>query len=219
MTDTPIAIPADVDTLLLDLDGTLLDLAFDNHFWGEVVPACYGHKHGMTLLQAQEAIRPLMASVEHTLPWYCLDHWARTLDLDLSTLKMEHAGRINWLPGAREFLLRQRAAGRRLVLATNSHPETLRIKDKETGVTGYLDAAFSSHGFGAPKEDARFWEAFRAAENFDPARTAFVDDSVIVLRAAQAAGIAHLIAVSRPDTTLPARPRSEFPTVAAVADL
>ena len=144
------AIPAHVDTLLLDLDGTLLDLAFDNHFWMEIVPATYGRKHGLSTQQALATIRPLMASVEHTLPWYCLDHWARTLDLDLYTLKVEHAGRIGWLPGARDFLVRQRAAGRRLVLATNSHPETLRIKDGQTGVTGYLDAAYSSHRFGAP---------------------------------------------------------------------
>lgn len=213
------AIPATVDTLLLDLDGTLLDLAFDNHFWMEIVPATYGRKHGMSVQQALDAIRPLMTSVEHTLPWYCLDHWARTLELDLSTLKLEHAGRICWLPGARDFLLRQRAAGRRLVLATNSHPETLRIKDAQTGVTGYLDAAYSSHVFGAPKEDARFWAAFRQEVEFDPARTAFIDDSIIVLRAAQAAGVQHLIAVSRPDSSQPPRPQSEFATVAAVAEL
>lgn len=213
------AIPAIVDTLLLDLDGTLLDLAFDNHFWMEIVPATYGRKYGLSTQQALDTIRPLMASVEHTLPWYCLDHWARTLDLDLSTLKLEHAGRIGWLPGARDFLLRQRAAGRRLVLATNSHPETLRIKDEQTGVTSYLDAAYSSHRFGAPKEDPRFWAAFRQEVAFDPARTAFIDDNIIVLRAAQTAGVAHLIAVNHPDSSQPPRPLSEFPTVAAVAEL
>ena len=26
-----------LDTILLDMDGTLLDLEFDNHFWGTVV--------------------------------------------------------------------------------------------------------------------------------------------------------------------------------------
>ncbi|MEP7314143.1 MAG: GMP/IMP nucleotidase [Pseudomonadota bacterium] len=212
-------LPASVDTLLLDLDGTLLDLAFDNHFWMQVVPATYGRKHGLSVQQALDTIRPLMASVEHTLPWYCLDHWARTLDLDLKSLKLTHAGRIGWLPGAREFLVRQRTAGRRLILATNSHPETLRIKDAQTGVTGYLDAAYSSHVFGAPKEDARFWAAFRQEVQFDPARTAFIDDSIVVLRAGQAAGIHHLIAVGRPDTSQPPRPLSEFPTVAAVAEL
>ena len=220
MTATPVHIPDDVDTLLLDLDGTLLDLAFDNRFWRQVVPEAYGVLHGISAQQALDEITPKMASVEGTLPWYCLDHWSRTLDMDLSTLKTEHAGHVAWLPGAQQFLLRQRAAGRRLVLATNSHPETLRIKVEQTRVTDYLDAAYSSHPFGAPKEDPRFWQGFRAVEAFDPRRTAFIDDNAQVLRAGQAAGVAHLIAVTRPDTTLPEKaPPGEFPWVRAVADL
>ena len=220
MTATPVRIPDDVDTLLLDLDGTLLDLAFDNRFWRQVVPEAYGALHGISVQQALDEITPKMASVEGTLPWYCLDHWSRTLDMDLSTLKTEHAGHVAWLPGARQFLLRQRAAGRRLVLATNSHPETLRIKVEQTRVTDYLDAAYSSHPFGAPKEDPRFWQGFRAVEAFDPRRTAFIDDNAHVLRAGQAAGVAHLIAVTRPDTTLPEKaPPALFPWVRAVADL
>ena len=220
MASPPVCIPDDVDTLLLDLDGTLLDLAFDNRFWGLVVPEAYGALHGISVQQALDEIMPRLKSVEGTLPWYCLVHWSKALDMDLSQLKTEHAGHVAWLPGAKDFLLRQRAAGRRLVLATNSHPETLRIKVEQTRITDYLDAAYSSHPFGAPKEDPRFWEGFRAVESFDARRTAFIDDNLAVLRAARAAGIAHPIAVTRPDTTLPEKQRpTEFPWVRAVAEL
>ncbi|MEN9705590.1 MAG: hypothetical protein RLZZ393_1469 [Pseudomonadota bacterium] len=213
-------IPAHVDTLLLDLDGTLLDLAFDNRFWGRVVPEAYAALHGLSVQQAIDEIMPRLKSVEGTLPWYCLDHWSRALDMDLSQLKTESAGHVAWLPGAKDFLLRQRAAGRRLVLATNSHPETLRIKMTQVPVTDYLDAAYSSHPFGAPKEDPRFWEGFRKTVHFDDRRTAFIDDNLNVLRAARAAGVAHPIAVTRPDTSLPEKARpAEFPWVRAVADL
>ena len=34
-----------IDTVLFDLDGTLLDLAFDNHLWREIVPAEIGRAH------------------------------------------------------------------------------------------------------------------------------------------------------------------------------
>ena len=220
MTAAPVRIPDGVDTLLLDLDGTLLDLAFDNRFWRQVVPEAYGALHGLSVQQAIDAIVPRLAAVEGTLPWYCLDHWSRQLEMDLSTLKTEHAGSVAWLPGAQDFLLRQRAAGRRLVLATNSHPETLRIKDEQTRISDYLDAVYSSHPFGAPKEDPHFWQGFRAVERFDPRRTAFIDDNAHVLRAGRDAGIAHLIAITRPDTTLPEKaPPAEFPWVRAVAEL
>jgi 5'-nucleotidase len=182
------------------------------------VPEHYGAARGLTAEQALAAILPRMRESEGTLPWYCLDHWSRTLGMDLAALKRRFPERIGWLPGAREFLARQRALGRRLVLATNSHPVTLGIKDGQTGLSRLLDAVHSSHEFGAPKEDPRFWERFRAAVPFDPARTAFIDDNIAVLRAARAAGIAFPIAITDPDSSRPARPPCvEFPSVASVA--
>ena len=214
-------LPDHIETLLLDLDGTLLDLAFDTHFWLEVVPAYYGAARGLSAQDAlQNEIFPRLRAAEGTLNWYCLDYWSRMLELDLSTIKSEHDERIAWLPGAQDFLRRQRAAGRRLVLATNSHPETLRIKDEKVGVRPFLDAMYSSHAFGAPKEHAEFWERFRAAEPYDPARTAFIDDNPAVLEAARAAGIDCVIAVTHPDSSRPPRePPPGFAHVSAVADI
>lgn len=214
-------LPDHIETLLLDLDGTLLDLAFDTHFWLEVVPAYYGRTRGMSAAEALEReIGPRLRDAEGTLNWYCLDHWSRALELDLSTIKSEHDDRIAWLPGARDFLRRQRAAGRRLVLATNSHPETLRIKDEKVGIRPLLDAVYSSHQFGAPKEHAEFWLRFRAAEPYDPQRTAFIDDNPRVLNAARAAGIACVVAVTHPDSSRPPRePPAGYAHVASVAQI
>ena len=44
----------DVDTVLLDMDGTLLDLAFDNYFWQKLVPETYGEQQGISPAEAQE---------------------------------------------------------------------------------------------------------------------------------------------------------------------
>jgi 5'-nucleotidase len=210
---------AHIDTVLLDLDGTLLDLAYDNHFWLEIVPAAYAAARVTTLEAARTEIAPLFRACEGTLPWYCIDHWSRELDLDIEALKRANTQRIAWLPGAKEFLLRMRRAGKRVVLLTNSHPRVLQIKNENTGVLDYFDAAFTSHEFGAPKESAHFWKAVRAVEPFDAERSLFADDSPSVLRAAQNAGIRWVYGVRRPDSVETVRDHVDVPAIDAVSQL
>jgi len=210
---------AHIDTVLLDLDGTLLDLAYDNHFWLEIVPAAYAAARMTTLEAARTEIAPLFRACEGTLPWYCIDHWSRELDLDIEALKRANTQRIAWLPGAKDFLLRMRRAGKRVVLLTNSHPRVLQIKNENTGVLDYFDAAFTSHEFGAPKESAHFWKAVRAVEPFDAERSLFADDSPSVLRAAQNAGIRWVYGVRRPDSVETVRDHVDVPAIDAVSQL
>jgi putative hydrolase of the HAD superfamily len=208
-----------VDHVLLDLDGTLLDLHYDRHVWHEVVPAAWGASRGLDPRAARSRLEPRFRAVEGTLDWYCIDYWSRELQLDLRALKRADPSRIDWLPGARNFVRALRSRGLRTVLATNSHPDVLQIKHEHTGVMHELDASFSAHVFGVPKEHADFWQGLRAAEPFDPARTLFVDDNPPMLRAAGRAGIAQLVVVCRPDSSLPANRHDEFAAVEAVAEL
>jgi HAD superfamily hydrolase (TIGR01509 family) len=186
-----------IDTVLLDLDGTLLDLGFDNDFWLEFIPRAYAAAHSLSVEASRVALAARFRACEGTLSWYCIDYWSRELGLNVEALKRTQAERVAWLPGAQEFLRRLSAAGKRLVLLTNSHPQVLKIKDEQTGVTGYLDVAISSHVFLAPKESPAFWKAVREMEPFDPQRSLFVDDSPPVLRAAHAAGIRWIRGVRR----------------------
>jgi 5'-nucleotidase len=208
-----------IDTVLLDLDGTLLDLAFDSHFWGERIPAEWAQRRAITLEQARAELRPRFAACEGTLEWYCIEHWSRELQMDIRALKQNLAHGIRWLPGAREFLQRVRTLRKRLVLVTNAHPTTLAIKDARSEVISYFDAGFSSHVFGAPKEHPQFWRELAKVERFDPARSLFVDDSPSVLLAARDAGMRLIYAVRKPDSSVGARTHREFPSVDSVADL
>ncbi len=210
---------AQIDTVLLDLDGTLLDLAFDNYIWLERIPRDWALRQGVSHEMALRSLAPRFKAVEGTLDWYDIGYWSRELGIDVAGVHREERARIAWLPGAPQWLAALRTLGKRLVLLTNSHPETLAIKDEVTAVRGYFDAAWSSRSFGAPKEDPRFWEAVRVAEPFDPSRSLFVDDSLPVLSAAREAGIANVIAVRRPDTSRELRKHHEFSAVDAVADL
>ena len=201
------------------MDGTLLDLRFDNWFWCEHVPAAWGRARGIAPETAFATLAPRFAAARGTLEWYCIDHWSRELELDIRSLKRSVREQVAWLPGAERFLARLAALGKRRALVTNAHPETLAIKDLHADLAGHLDATYSTHAFGAPKETEAFWPRLRAVERFDPARTLFVDDSLPVLGAARGFGIRWLRAIRRPDSGQPARHTGDFIGVDAVAEL
>jgi putative hydrolase of the HAD superfamily len=208
-----------IDTVLLDMDGTLLDLRFDNWFWQEHIPGRYAAARGLGLEEARSQLMPRFGAMRGTLQWYCIEYWSRELGLDIGSIKREAMPRVQFLPGAQEFLSRLQASGKRRVLVTNAHPETLAIKNECLSLTRYFDACYSTHPFDAPKEHAAFWPRLAAAETFQPQRTLFVDDSIPVLKAAHVFGIGWLRAVRRPDSGLPPQHTGDYAGVDRVADL
>jgi putative hydrolase of the HAD superfamily len=202
-----------IDTVLLDLDGTLLDLRFDNWFWQEHIPIHYARRIGLDAAAARQLLEPKFRALRGTMPWYCIDHWSRELGLDVRALKRAVRHEVRFLPGAEEFLVKLAQTGKRRILVTNSHPETLAIKSQHVPLAAHFDASHSSHSFAVPKEHPEFWARFRATEPFDPTRTLFVDDSIPVLESARRFGIANIFAVRRPDT---GRPPNEIAGYAAI---
>jgi 5'-nucleotidase len=208
-----------IDTVLLDMDGTLLDLRFDNWFWEELIPRRYAAANGLDLARTQELLAPKFIEVKGTLQWYCIEYWSRELGLDIGGIKREALGKVSFLPGAKEFLFRLKGTGKRRVLVTNAHPATLSLKSEQMALSQYFDACYSTHPFARPKENAEFWPRLAAEERFQPQRTLFVDDSLAVLNAARDFGIGWLCAVRRPDSGRPPQPTGDYPAVDRVADL
>lgn len=202
-----------IDTVLLDMDGTLLDLHYDNHFWQAYIPEKFAERHGLSAADAHdECVRRYNAKLG-TLDWYCVDYWTETLQLDIARLKEELAHLIQIHPDVPEFLNAARATGRRVVLVTNAHHKSLSLKMARTGLAPFFDAIHSSHSFGFAKEQPEFWFALRAVEPFDPERTLLVDDSLPVLRSAARFGIAHLLAIRQPDTRQAPKDTAEFAAI------
>lgn len=208
-----------IDTVLLDMDGTVLDLAFDNWFWRRHVPTLYGEANGLSADQAHARLEPEFRRWEGTLQWYCLDHWSELTGLDLREIKAAARASIKVLPTSAAFLEWVESTGRSLWLATNAHRATLEIKLEETGIDRHFDRIVSSHDYGMPKEHDGFWQALEADGGPDRARSLFADDSLPVLRAARRYGIAELVAIRRPDSSAPMREVSEFPAVDSLEDL
>jgi HAD superfamily hydrolase (TIGR01509 family) len=208
-----------IDTVLLDMDGTLLDLRFDNWFWQEHIPLLYAARHALPIDAAHTLLEGKFRAVTGTIDWYCIDHWSRELGLDIGAIKREAGARVQFLPGAEAFLSRLKRSGKRRVLITNAHPETLAIKCARTGLAQHMDASYSAHPFARPKEDPAFWEQLRAMEPFEPARTLFVDDNLEVLESARRYGIAWLRAVRCPDSGRPPRDTGDFTAIDRIGEL
>lgn len=202
-----------IDTVLLDMDGTLLDLHFDNHFWLDYVPQRYAVARGIAEPEARKELLARYQDIQGTLDWYCVDHWTRELGLDIALLKEEVDHLISVHPYVTEFLDLLQRNGKRRVLVTNAHQKSLELKMRRTRLRDRLDHVVCAHDLGLPKEDAGFWSRLQQEEAFDPARTLFVDDSLAVLRSAQRYGIAHLLAILLPDTRQAERQIDEFPAV------
>lgn len=208
-----------IDTVLLDMDGTLLDLNFDNHFWQHHLPRRYAEHHGREHDEVRSELMTRFKAHEGTLPWYSVDFWTDELALDLMVLKEEVAHLIDIHPGVPEFLSAARAGGKRVLLVTNAHHKSLTLKMAHTGLTPHFDAMITSHELGLPKEDVTFWDALRAVHPFDPARTLLVDDTIAVLDSAHRYGIAELRAIARPDTQQPERAPTRYAALNSFHDL
>ena len=204
---------SNIETVLLDMDGTLLDLNFDNHFWQEFVPQRFADLHQLSLRKAKQQLQPRFKAMEGRLEWYCLDYWSTELQLNIAGLKQELAGLIAVHPHVVEFLDAVRGPGRRLLLVTNAHRDSLNLKMQKTCLQQFFDAIVSSHDFGLAKEQQVFWQTLQDHHLFEKHSTLLVDDSLVVLRSAQQFGIAHLVSISKPDSQAPAREITEFPAV------
>lgn len=202
-----------IDTILLDMDGTLLDLYFDNHFWLQHLPVVYAQRNGLDADTARTDLIARFGREQGKLNWYSVDFWSAELDMDIAALKHDLAHLIRPRPSAFEFLEAIVNSGRRAWLVTNAHHHSLTLKLSHTPLAKYCERILCSHDFQEPKEAAAFWPALQAQEKFDPSRSLFIDDSEPVLQAAHDFGIGQLLTIAQPDSQKPARSGLSFPVL------
>ncbi len=203
----------DIDTVLLDMDGTILDRHFDDHFWLEHVPQHWSQRNHTTLDYAKEHLYSLFRSQENTLNWTDLDYWSDRLKLDIPVLKQEIEHLIAVHPYVVEFLLYLKHAGKAVWLVTNAHSKTLDLKMKTTRIGPYFDGIISAHQVGLPKEDKRFWGKLQDFISYDPERTLLGEDSEVNLTTAESFSIRYLIYISRYSSRVEPRQSDHFPTI------
>ncbi|MDB4521859.1 GMP/IMP nucleotidase [Gammaproteobacteria bacterium] len=209
----------EIDTVLLDMDGTLLDLHFDTHFWLEHVPTRYAEANSLPIEKAREQLMKRYRSAEGTLEWYCVDYWSDQLNLNIETLKQEVDHLISLRPDVISFLQALANAGKQRILVTNAHGKSLSLKMKRTPIGDHLDEIITAHDIGLPKESSDFWDKLQQKHYFLPHRTLLIDDSINVLSSAEKYGIKHLRAILQPNSKLDPDPHDKFIHVDRFTDI
>ncbi len=208
-----------IDTALLDMDGVLLDLYYDDDFWMEHLPARYAAVHDLDRAEARDLLLGWYKEQEGTLNWYCVDYWSRRVGFDVTHLKVRQAGKIAMHPLVPEFLTALGGTGRRRILVTNAHPKPMRLKLAATGLDRWIDTVVSAFELEMGKEEHGFWERLQRHVGHDPARSVLIEDSLTNLASARRGGIGQLIQVTHPNSRKPVRQAGEHPSVAGVGDL
>ena len=212
-----------IDTVLLDMDGTLIDLSYDTYVWQTVVPKRFGARLGIGPERAAVVLYGEDPGAAVGLEFYDLDRWARDTGLDIDAIIEELAPLIRYRPNAARFVAAVRESGRRAVIATNAHPRSVALKHRVTGLLDTVDGCVTSHEIGAPKESPAYWRALGAMledeRPFDPSSALLIDDNQLALRAAARTGIGHLLCVERPDSTACGRTDLPFAAVRDFAEI
>ncbi len=202
-----------IETVLLDMDGTLLDLHFDNYFWHEHLPQCWAKKHDITLEDAKSELIPIFKKEEGTLQWYCLDYWSKRLEMNMIDLKETIKHKIQIRSDTIQFLQFLKQQDKSIVMVTNAHRDLIDMKFSVTEIQDYFHNIVSSHDFGVAKEEVKFWHCLKNIIDYQNKSTLLIDDNLNVLKSAKSYGIENLISIKKPDSQKPLRNIEEFDAV------
>ncbi|MGB3209816.1 MAG: GMP/IMP nucleotidase [Desulforhopalus sp.] len=208
-----------IDSVFLDMDGTLLDKYYDDYFWEQYVPEVYSAKNQVDLADARKLLLETYRSVENTLQWTDLDYWSDRLHLDIPALKKEISHLVNIHPHIIDFFEYMQRIGKKLYLVTNAHPKALAVKMRQVSLENWFEQMICSQEVGAAKEQPEFWHNLQRLLPYDKERTLFADDTEKVLHAAEEYGIQHLIHIAKPSSRLPTQFSLHYQSIVTFQEL
>lgn len=208
-----------IDDVLLDMDGTLLDRHFDNFFFEEELPRRYAAMHRLEFEESRDRLMAMYRSVEGELAWTDLHYWTQRVGIDIVAMHKELDHMIGFLPGAEEFLVYVRRLGKRITIITNAHEAGVSVKTARTGLDRQVDRIVDAFEVGYLKMRTEYWPACQRLVGFDPKRSLYVDDDESCLEAAKIFGVGRIVHSAKSSSQLPPAPSASYVSVERLSHL
>jgi len=186
----------DIECLLIDMDGVILDNAYDNDFWQNQIPEVIADSKGIAFDAAKRLAIQIFNYKKNTKDWYDVDYWSNMLDIDIEAQKRSEKSfsRISLYDGVIDTLnvLKNKT---KMILITNAHRKTLNIKLEKYNLTPYFDEMVCAHELHYVKEDIQLWYMLRSKYRLDYEKTLLVEDTINNINVGLSAGISGAIYV------------------------
>jgi putative hydrolase of the HAD superfamily len=186
----------DIECLLIDMDGVILDNAYDNDFWQNQIPEVIADSKGIAFDDAKRLAIQIFNYKKNTKDWYDVDYWSNMLSIDIEDQKRSEKSfsKISLYDGVIDTLsvLKNKT---KMILITNAHRKTLNIKLEKYNLTPYFDEMVCAHELNYVKEDIQLWYMLRSKYRLDYEKTLLVEDTINNINVGLSAGISGAIYV------------------------
>jgi putative hydrolase of the HAD superfamily len=184
----------DIDCMLVDMDGVILDNTYDNNFWQNQIPGVISKNKNISFEDAKRLAVQIFNYKKNTKDWYDVDYWSNMLNVDIEAEKRSSISfdRIQLYEGVTETLNKLKD-NFRLILITNAHRKTLNIKLEKYDLSPYFEIMICAHELHYVKENIQLWYMLKSRFKLDYTKTLLIEDTINNIKVGLSAGISQAV--------------------------
>ncbi len=184
----------DIDCMLVDMDGVILDNTYDNNFWQNQIPGVISKNKNISFEDAKRLAVQIFNYKKNTKDWYDVDYWSNMLNVDIEAEKRSSISfdRIQLYEGVTKTLNKLKD-NFRLILITNAHRKTLNIKLEKYNLSPYFENMICAHELHYVKENIQLWYMLKSRFKLDYTKTLLIEDTINNIKVGLSAGISQAV--------------------------